>query len=162
MESLAELEFFERVKNDTTKRKLSVMTIDPIDLARVYLRYREETSRRRASVSVRDGLLFVEWTPTDARTAQTAEHAIRLWLRSGQTTHPPWPCGRGTNVGEECRNDVEKALEGAGFSLTRPKFITCSVCYPEGNGSHNEQMLCTALEDKDLLLTVLATALLKK
>ncbi len=143
------------------ERRAQVTTADPIELSRAYLRYREEIVRRRAIVEVRggSGFLDVEWLPRGEATARIAEYALRAWFSRDLTAYPPYPCGQLLNVGEDHREVVEKALTEVGFSLGHSKFIECAVCYPNGSGLHREDMACYAFEDKDALLTVLATAL---
>jgi hypothetical protein len=159
-ELLAEMAAHERFRNEMRVRRERVATANPVDLARSYLRYREESQRRRAAIDAdSNGFLFVYWALKDFH---IAEQALQEWLVGGYTAHPPWTCGRLLTVGEEARQIVEKALEGAGFTLARPKLIECSICYPDGNWKHREDAPCPAFEDKDALLIVLAKALVSR
>lgn len=130
-------------------------------VARAFLAYRAELTRRRAEVEARDGKLRVAWTPQeDDEARRTLQRAVAPWFAAAaEDLVEAWRRNSGYwRDGVECEAEVRAALVAAGFSPERPAFVSCPVCYPDGGGQHRADAPCRAFEDRDALAELLAHA----
>lgn len=130
-------------------------------VARAFLAYRAELTRRWAEVEARGGQLRVSWSPQgDGVVRRTLQQAVAPWFAAAaEELVETWRRSAGYwRGGVECEAEVRAALVAAGFSLERPAFVSCPVCYPNGGGQHRADVPCRAFEDRDALVELLAHA----